>query len=296
MTVCSFRPAIETDLPAVLTLAGEAGGSANLASALWERWLAGEEGELTVGEMDGEVVALGKLGVVGDREGWLDLQYIAQVHRQQGLTLALTTYQTEQAAKAELRVLRWAVGSGNTAGQRIAAKAGFHRVAVCAPFISEPLGAGAPTLTVLSERHYSSIQNWLGRSSILRACGGLCATGCRMQDLTGKLMHALLSAGQVVGLAAAEGSVAAFAILGGAASETCGAGAVAKCQVGYLDGEWKSLQQISLALRGLAWRQAQSSIRIMLTDEPTLRGILQSAGFREEQESRSLWIYERVLA
>ena len=72
--------------------------------------------------------------MVGAREGWLALQRISPAHRQQGLTLALTTYQADRAQKAELRVLRWAVNSANTAGQRVAAKVGFHRVAVWGPF------------------------------------------------------------------------------------------------------------------------------------------------------------------
>ena len=79
--------------------------------------------------------------------------------------------------------------------------------------LSEHLGAGAPDLTILTERHYSVIQNWLGRSSILRASGGLFAQGGSWQELTGKKMHALLAAGQVLGLTDETAGVAAFAIL-----------------------------------------------------------------------------------
>ena len=56
--------------------------------------------------------------------------------------------------------------------------------------------------------------------------------------------------------------------------------------MGYVDGEWKSLQHLALALRGHAARENQPSIRVMLPCEPTLRGIFQAAGFHEEQESR----------
>ncbi|MDP3047398.1 MAG: GNAT family N-acetyltransferase [Chloroflexota bacterium] len=296
MSLCCFRPARETDREAVLSLARETPCSAGLTGALWECWLADEEGEITVGEVDGELIALGKVTVVGAREGWLELQQIAQAHRQQGLTLALTAYQADRAQKVELRVLRWAVSSANTAGQRVAAKVGFHRVAVWGPSISEHLGAGAPDLSVLEERHYSAILNWLGWSSILRASGGLFAQGGSWQELTGKKMRSLLAASQVVGLTGDNGGVAAFAILSTGVSGCVGAGAAGECQVGYVDGEWKSLLQLALALRGHAGRDAQAKIRVMLTGEPTLRGIFQAAGFQEDPESRDLWIFERLLA
>jgi hypothetical protein len=295
VSACSFRPACETDREAVLSLANETPGDCRVTETVWEYWLADEQGEVTVGETDGELVVLGRVSVVGAWEGWLALQRISPAHRQQGLSLALTTYQIERARKDELRVLRWAVSSANAAGQRAASKSGFHRVAVCGPLVSDHLCAGAPDLTVLTERHYSVIQNWLGRSCILRASGGLFAQGARWEELTGKKMHALLAAGQVVGLTDESAGVAAFAILSPGVSPAEGAGLGEECRVGYVDGEWRSLQHLAMALRGFAAREDQPSIRVMLTAEPTLRGAFQAAGFREEQESHDLWIFERLL-
>jgi hypothetical protein len=296
MSACIFRLARPGDLEAVLALARETPRTAGLTGALWDSWLADEEADVTVGELDGELVALGKVAVVGAREGWVELQQIAQAHRQQGLTLALTIYQTERAQKVELRVLRWAVRSANTAGQRVAAKVGFHRVGVWGPFISDRLGIGAPELTVLDERHYSAVQNWLGRSSIVRASGGLFAQGCCWQELTGKKLHALLAAGQVVGFKGEDREVTAFAVLSAAVSGCAGTESADACQIGFVDGEWRSLHQLALALRGHSGREVQTSVSIMLTAEPTLRGIFQAAGFREDGESRDLWIFERLLA
>jgi RimJ/RimL family protein N-acetyltransferase len=296
MSACIFRPARPTDFHEALELFREAPASVDLTDALWECWLADEELEVVVGELDGEIVALGKVVVVGAREGWVELQRIAQTHRQQGLTLALTTYQVDRARKVELRVLRWAVRSVDTAGQRVAAKIGFHRVGVWAPFVSERLGTGAPDLTVLDERHYSAIQNWLGRSSIARASGGLFAQGCWWEELTGKKMHVLLGNGQVVGFEGERREVPAFAIVSSGGSGCVDTESLDAFRVGYADGEWKSLHQLALALRGHASKEAQTSIQILLTGEPTLRGIFQAAGFREDAESRDLWIFERLLA
>jgi hypothetical protein len=296
MSICLFRPACATDRDAALLLARETPGSPSLSDALWECWLANEEAEVTVGELDGRIVALGKVAVIGAREGWIGTQLISAAHRQQGLTLALTAYQADRAQEAELRVLRWAVSSANAAGQRVASKVGFHRIAVWGPLVSEHLGAGAPELTVLGERHYSAIQNWLGRSPIVRASGGLFALGASWLELSGRKMHSLLATNQVVGLTGANGGVTAFAILGAGDSGGVGAARPDECQVGYVDGEWKSLQQLALGLRGHAAREAYASIRIMLPDEPTLRGIFQAAGFREDPEARDLWVFERLLA
>jgi hypothetical protein len=211
--------------------------------------------------------------------------------------IASRAYQTDRAQKTELRVLRWPVGAANAAAQRVASKIGFHRVTVCGPVVSEGLGAGAPALTTLDERHYSAIQNWLGRSSILRASGGLYAHGGCWQELTGNKMHALLAAGQVAGLPGANGGIAGFAILDRRLLPDCGGAETEnECHIGYVDGEWQALPRMALALRGYAASAGQPNVRIMLAGEPTLRGIFQSAGFREDAEARDLWIFERLLA
>ncbi len=295
MSACSFRPAQETDRQAIVTLVQEMPGG-GIADALWEAWLADDQCEVAVGEMDGEIVALGRVAVVGAREGWLGLQQIDPGHRQQGVTLGLTSYQADRAQKAELRVLRWGVSSANTGAQRVASKLGFHRVAVWGAFVAEHFGTGAPNLTTLDERHYSHVQNWLGRSAIFRTSGSLFEQVGSWQELTGKKMHALLAAGQVMGLTGEDGAVPAFAILSAGSSSCPGAVPADVCRVGYVDGEWMSLQSLALALRGHAARDSQEQVRVMLTGEPTVRGIFQAAGYREETDGRDLWIYERLLA
>ncbi len=295
MTVCSFRAARETDRQAFLALAEDAGSEPDDANALWDSWMADQACEVTIGEMDGEPVAIGNVVALGAREGWLELQHIDSGHRQQGLTLALTAYQIDLAQKSELRLLRWAVSSGNAAAQRVASKLGFHRVAVWGSFVAEHFGLGAPELTPLDERHYSQVQNWLGKSPIFRTTGSLFEQGGRWQELTGKAMHAILAAGQAVGLISEDGRLTAFAIL----SRDCGTlprgASPSHCQSGYVDGEWGSLERLALALRGHGAKDSREQTRVMLPGEPTVRGIFQAAGYREESDGRDLWIYERLL-
>jgi len=292
VTRCVFRPARPGDGAAVLAFTSHTWEWGDYIADVWQTWLADPEGELCVGELDDRVVAVGKLSLLASREGWLEGQRVDPAFRQQGIALALTGYLTERAQQLELRVLRLATHSANTAVHRIAARLGYHRVATVAPFASDGLGAGAPTLAVLQENHYSEIQNWLGRSPILRAAGGLFGRGWAWQELTAKRVHGLLAEGQVLGLLGPQGGLRAFAVLGsrGRLGEP-----MEGLEVGYVDGDWRALEDLALGLRGAAVARGADTVHLMLIDEPTLRSVFQAAGFRNELEGRDLWVYERVL-
>ena len=292
MTFCLCRPACAADREAVLSFTAKTWEWGDYIPHVWDAWLADAQGALSVAEADDRVVAVGKLSLVASREGWLEGHRVDPDYRKQGISLAFTAYQVDLARRMELRVLRLATGSTNVAVQRVAAKLGFHRVATFAPYVAEALGTGAPTLTALTEAHYSAVQNWLGRSSIYRAAAGLCAQGWSWQELTGKRVRACLAAGQVMGMLKADGSVAAFAILGsrGEASEP-----ERGLQLGYVDGEVAALEDLALAVRGLAAGSTPPEARLMLLDEPTLRGIFQSAAFRDDFDGRALWVFEKLL-
>ncbi len=171
MSACTCRPARAEDRQAVFAFTAKTWEWGDYLPYVWEAWLADPQGELSVTEIDGQVVAVGKLTVLGSREGWLEGHRVDPAYRQQGISLSFTAYQVEKARKIELRVLRLGTGSNNTAIHRVAAKLGFHRLAAFAPWVAEGLSEGAPSLTRLDETHYGAIMNWLGRSPILRSNG-----------------------------------------------------------------------------------------------------------------------------
>lgn len=292
MTACTFRPACAADREAVFAFTAKTWDWGDYLPQVWDVWLADAQGALTVALADGRVVAVGKLSIVGSREGWLEGHRVDPNFRQQGISLAFTAYQVELARRLELRVLRLATGSSNSAVHRVAARLGFHRVAVFAPLVAEALGTEAPELTILSESHYSAVQNWLGRSSIYRACAGLCSEGWSWRELTAKHVRASLAAGAVVALFRPDGSVAAFGLRGSRA-ET---GEPERgLHLGYVDGEASVLGDLALALRALAASASPPEVRLMLVDEPTLRGIFQAAAFRPDSDGHGLWVFEKVL-
>lgn len=290
MTTCVCRPARPEDRDTVLAFAANTWAWGDYLPQVWDAWLADPQGELSVGEVEGQVVAVGKLSILAGREGWLEGHRVHPAFRQQGISHAFTAYQVERARQMELRVLRLATRSSNVAIHRVAAHLGFHRLAVFAPYVADALTGAATSLVTLNSWHYGDIMNWLGRSPLYRAGAGLFAQGWTWQELTGKKVRELLAAGQIVGLPKANGTMAAFAILGTGAHH-----GDEGLQVGYVDGEWEYLESLALSLRSLAATIRLPSVTLMLLDEPTLRGIFQSAGFRNGLEGHDLWIYEKVL-
>jgi GNAT superfamily N-acetyltransferase len=93
-----------------------------------ERWIADETGRVFVGEVDGAVVAMGRVGILAPDEAWAQGMRVHPDHRRQGhglrITNAMSAWATEQGAK----VIRLSVETFNTSAQGQVAAAGFHRV------------------------------------------------------------------------------------------------------------------------------------------------------------------------
>jgi hypothetical protein len=189
-----------------------------------------------------------------------------------------------------MRVIRTAVDSSETRYHRSLGQLGFHRVSVSSIFISDGLCEGAPRTEPFNERHYSEIQNLLGRSSLLRTCAGLICLEGRWVELSGKQCRDLLASGSICGLRSAEGRLDAFAI---EARHRQAGETGTTMEYSLVDGNWQSHGRLAMGLRGLS--SGPDSVLVRLPDEPTVRGTFQSAGFRPAVEGRETWLFELCL-
>lgn len=289
MSSCTFRRIAPADMAAIPALFAGVGETSRVSASEIAGCAEDPAVELVVGECGGEAAAFGRLSMVGSREGWLDFQKAACGARHAALAQGLLEYQTERARELELRVVRAGWQTANSTMQRAGARLGYHRVASFGRYSSDPLKAGAPVLSNLTESDYSAIQNRLGRSPVFRAGAGLVSLGGRWMELTGRLVRSLLGEGRVLGLRGDRGGLEGVAVVGVAGPSH------GKVCLGYVDAEWQSLERFALSLRGLAVGGGGGRTKAYLVDDPTLRGAFQSAGFQDDCEGRELHVFERFL-
>src|SRR5437867_1613208 len=102
-------------------------GGQDRVPALFDRWVTHRTGPFFVAEVDGRVVAMGKLTVVGEREAWLEGGRVAPRWRRKGLATALIAHRLAYAAKRGFTVARFSTASDNVPIHRAARRFGFRR-------------------------------------------------------------------------------------------------------------------------------------------------------------------------
>lgn len=93
-----------------------------------DRWIADETGRVFVTELEGNVVAMGRVGMLGADEAWAQGMRVHPDHRRQGHGLRITDALTHWAIEQGAKVIRLSVETWNTSAQAQVAAAGFRRV------------------------------------------------------------------------------------------------------------------------------------------------------------------------
>ena len=124
MVIRRARPADERDVRAAVRTIW---GGQDRVPALFDRWVTHRTGPFFVAEVDGRVVAMGKLTVVGEREAWLEGGRVAPRWRRKGLATALIAHRLAYAAKRGFTLARFSTASDNVPIHRAARRFGFRR-------------------------------------------------------------------------------------------------------------------------------------------------------------------------
>jgi GNAT superfamily N-acetyltransferase len=93
-----------------------------------DRWIAGDDGVLSVVELGGRAVACCYTRLISPREAFFSGMRVDPAHRRSGLALALVEYCLQHARAHGRTVGRLIVGWNNVAALGAVARAGFHRV------------------------------------------------------------------------------------------------------------------------------------------------------------------------
>jgi N-acetylglutamate synthase-like GNAT family acetyltransferase len=207
----TFRPARLEDKPRVIEITANTwGDGGDYIPQVWERWLADSQGELTVAEVDGAVVALAKLTWVGDGQWWMEGLRVHPDWRLRGIGQAMNTYQVALAKKLGGRVVRYATGIRNDGSHRIAERAGFHVLTRFVERVADKLDEPVAGLETLDSANLDALWTMAQDSDLLRSTNHVCVYAWRAFELTREWLAEHLKAGEIIGVRDVTGRVAAW--------------------------------------------------------------------------------------
>jgi len=252
---------------------------------VWDRWLADEQGPLIVGELEGQVVALCKISFQTPDQVWLQGMRVDPDYRQRGIGRKFLEYSLDYARENGARVARLSTSVRNTAVHRMAADAGMERIGVYVFWVTTSLPEG-PQLTVLSAHDQAAVEAFLRASPVLDACRGVCEADWAWQDLSEERLPGLLESGRIVALVAAEGHLAALAVVSHDADDQA-------LGAGFADGEPSAVRELAMAIRVHAARLGAVQARAWLPEVAWLREAFASAGYAFGEWQGEMWLLER---
>ncbi len=279
------RPARPEDRADMEAICAQIWGGEDYVPQVWDEWLADPDGELSVVELDGRVVALAKLSHIADDEWWLEGMRVHPDYRRLGVSRLLQAHQLAVAERLGAGVVRFATASYNRPVHRNAFRDGFRRVAEFRRWSADALPGPHP-FRCLGAGDLEAAWGLIEDSPIRRASGGLYETDWQWQQLTKDRLAARIAAGQVWGVDL-DGRLAALAVVLSDPDEE-------RLTVGYMDGTPEGLKALAWGLRLLAYQQGYPKVRVFSVADPALLEALRSAGLTPDREF-SLYIFEKLM-
>jgi len=280
------RPARAEDRPQAEAISEAVWQGEKVISEVWDEWLADSEGQLSVVELEGQVVAFGKLTCLEEDEWWLEGLQVDPRYQRLGLERLLLGHQVRVAERAGRGVLRFSAHSDHRGTSRIATKHGFLRVAELLYFRGEPLPGPCP-LELLSAGDVETVWPLIEGSLVYEATAGLYELSWHWKNFTPERLTTHLENDEVWGLRLEE-RLAGVAILPPNPHSDL-------LYVGYVTGNPESIIGLAWGLRVLAReRQLERGVEFKLPSHPSLVEAAEAGGVSRAWEY-ALWIFERPL-
>jgi len=209
----TFRPARAQDKERVLEITARTwGDDGDYIQRVWDKWLADPEGEFTVAEQDGIVVALIKLTWLGEGQWWLEGLRVAPELRLQGIGRAAVMRQVERARQLGGRVVRYATGIRNDGSHRIAERAGFHTLMRLVERVAEKLDSPIEA-QVLTSADLDAVWEIARDSDLIRETQDMyVSVGWKAFEVTHERLAGHLDKGQAMGIRDETGRVCAWCL------------------------------------------------------------------------------------
>jgi GNAT superfamily N-acetyltransferase len=275
----AFRPARAEDKSRVLEITAHTWGpgEGDYIAEVWDRWLADPQGEFTVAELDGAVVALAKLTWVADGEWWMEGLRVDPEHRRAGIGQAMNTYQVQLARKLGGRVVRYATGLRNAGSHRIAERADFHVLTRFVERTGEKLDEPAHGLETLIPADLDAAWQMASESDSLQATRGVYVWMWRARALTRERLAEHVERGHAMGMRDATGRLSAWAL---AEIDP----AWDRMGVTTLVGSPEDMTTLGRALRAHAGTLGKIAVELMVYPLPRALDAIAAAGYQLETD------------
>jgi len=303
-----IRRARPDDRPAMERICAQTWDWGDYIPEVWDRWLADQQGALIVGELAGEPAALSKITFLTPNQVWLEGMRVDPAHRQRGVAGKFLEYALAYARDRGAQVVRLATGGHNTPVHALAARYGMRRTGVYVFWKAQPLPDG-PRPVLLGAMDLDKTNAFLASSPVLAATAGLYAASWAWQKFSPERVAQLLSRGQLAGLLAPPGNLAALAMI--EAEEK-------RLWVGFADGPIPSfhlqtdgsevdrppaaaapseapcppITDLATALRSHAALIGVEEAVVMLPEVDWLRAAFAEAGYGFGDWTGEMWIFE----
>ena len=291
----TFRPGLPEDLPEVARICAHTWDWGDYIPEVWEHWLADERGHVAVAELEGQVVALGRVLLQPGGQAWLDGMRVDGEYRRQGIAWRFFQYKLAYARAHGARVARLGTADSNKPVHGMMARAGVARVGRY-ELLTAGAQRGGTALQTLSPGDAGAVAAFLGRSPVLAAARGLYCLEWAWEALSPARTAELLAAGQVLGRRGRAGSLEALAVVQQEPDEE-------RLWVGFADAAGEggaadagALRALARELQAQAGRRGLERVVAMLADEPQIREAFRAAGYQYDDWEGELWIYELPLA
>jgi len=249
--------------------------------------MADPDGALLVGEIEGQVVAVGRVAFLPHRQAWFEAMRVDPDYRQRGIAGQFLQHKLDLARSRNSQVVRLATSANNTPVHKMMAAAGMVRVGSFALRTAEPIEQG-PHITFLSPEEAGAVQPFLEASPVLAHNQGLFSTDWAWQELSRERASELLTAGQIAGHRGPDGSLQALAQLQYTTGDE-------RLWIGYADSDPTAVTRLARAIRSHAARVGAPRADIMLPDLSWLRDAFHQAGFTPGDWEGELWVFEKRL-
>lgn len=125
------RPATWADLPACLEVEHAAMKANHYLADVADLYFNGTVGDLTVAEVDGKIVGIGKLTLLYDGSAWLETLRVDPAYQGNGVGKAIYRRYLEEAAELNAPALRMYTGVKNAVSAGLARRHGFTIHCTC---------------------------------------------------------------------------------------------------------------------------------------------------------------------
>ena len=276
-----MRPARVDDKEGVLAFCQNTFSWGDYITDTWDRWLAGDDGQMLVGIVDQQPVALIHIAFIDDGVAWLEGMRVHPDFRRRGIGGAV-----DQAARTFARergscLARLATSIKNIPAQKTLAKERYTCVARFNEWQAKPARIEFSSMRRAARNDADRILE-LWRASPTRAASALLQDRhWRWTELSHARLLDHLDAGEV---RMAEGG---FALL-----LTFDEHDWSGTNLHALVGDEESMFTLAFAARGETAYRGYPHVEAMLVDQPPVNAALERAGYRRDS---GMLIYEQTL-